>query len=157
MLPLHTILCSTDWSEPSYVALEVAGEWATHFGAALCLLHVVKPLDNPGLLLPSEQIEEAMRADAQQQLLGVLRERVPNIPSARALVATGDPADEIAKIAARENADLLIIATHGQSEGRTIAMGNLVGRIGFGSVANNVVRLARCPVLTVRLPSNSAA
>lgn len=157
MLPLHTILCSTDWSEPSYAALEVAGEWATHFGAALCLLHVVKPLDNPGLFLPSEQIEEAMRADAKQQLLGVLRERVPGIPAARALVAMGSPADEIARVAARENADLLLIATHGQSHWRYIATGNLVDRIGFGSVATNVIRLVHCSVLTVRLPPVPAA
>ena len=152
MLPLHTILCSTDWSELSYAALEVAGEWADHFGAALYLLHVVKPLENPGLLLSSEQIEESMRADAEQQLFQVLRERVPTIPSARALVATGNPAAEIAKVAARENADLLIIATHGQSHWHHISSGVLMDRIGFGSVAAGVVQLVECPVLTVRGP-----
>lgn len=157
MLPLHTILCSTDFSEPSYAALEVAGEWAAHFGAALCLLHVVKPLENPGLLLSSEQIEEAMRADAQQHLVQLLRERVPGIVSARALVATGSPANEIAAVAARENTDLVIIATHGQSHWRYIATGDLVDRIGFGSVATNVIRLAHCCVLTVRLPPVPAA
>ena len=41
MLPLRKILCPTDFSEPSYKALEAANELALHFSAALILVYVV--------------------------------------------------------------------------------------------------------------------
>ena len=45
MLPLRKILCPTDFSEPSYNALNAANELALHFSAALVLVHVVQERD----------------------------------------------------------------------------------------------------------------
>jgi nucleotide-binding universal stress UspA family protein len=53
----------------------------------------------------------------------------------------GKPAEEIVKLANKENANLIVIATHGYSG---------FNRFVFGSVTERVVRTARCPVLTVR-------
>jgi len=150
--PPRKILCSTDFSEPSFAALQVAGEWAAHFGAELCLIHVVEPLESPGLIMSREQIEEAMQAEAVQQLHAVLRERLPQLAAARPMVRKGSAADEIAAAAEQEDIDLIVIATHGSSGWRTIVSGTAVERILFGSVTTNVVRLTRCPILTVRLP-----
>lgn len=44
MLPIRKLLCPTDFSEPSYEAIKIAGELAFHFDAELCLLHVVSSL-----------------------------------------------------------------------------------------------------------------
>jgi nucleotide-binding universal stress UspA family protein len=53
----------------------------------------------------------------------------------------GDPADEILKVAGVENVDMIVMGTHGAT-GLT--------RLLMGSVAENVLRKAPCPVLTVR-------
>lgn len=148
------ILCSTDFSEPSLLALQVAGEWAAHFGAELCLIHVVAPMGSPGLILSREEIEGSMQSDAVQQLRYVLHERLPQIASARAIVKMGSAADEIAATAIKENVDLIVIATHGASGWRAILSGTPIEHLLFGSVTTNVVRLTTCPILTVRLPLN---
>ncbi|MBK6518048.1 MAG: universal stress protein [Polyangiaceae bacterium] len=56
-------------------------------------------------------------------------------------VDTGDPADKIVALAAKLNADLVILGTHGRTG---------LKRLLIGSVAEKVVRLAGCPVLVVR-------
>ena len=150
--PIGKILCSTDFSEPSLAALQIAGEWATHFGAELSVVHVMEPLESPGLLLSREQIEQAMQAEAVQQLQNIVRERLPKLASARPIVRKGSAADEIAAAVAEENADLLVIATHGASGWRAALSGTPIEHLLFGSVTTNVLRLTSCPILTVRLP-----
>lgn len=64
----------------------------------------------------------------------------------------GSAADEIAAVAEEEDADLLVIATHGTSSWRTALSGTPIEHLLFGSVTTNVLRLTSCPILTVRLP-----
>jgi nucleotide-binding universal stress UspA family protein len=54
-----------------------------------------------------------------------------------------EPAYGIVQAAAEAKADLIVIATHGQSGWR---------RFLFGSVTEKVVKMAACPVLTIRAP-----
>ena len=56
-------------------------------------------------------------------------------------VVIGDPAKSIVKLAEDEQADLIVMATHGRSG---------IKGLFFGSVAEKVVRSATCPVLTMR-------
>jgi len=56
------------------------------------------------------------------------------------MLVDGDPAQEICQAAKEKGADLIVIATHGQTGWR---------RLVFGSVTEKVVRLAPCPVLTI--------
>jgi nucleotide-binding universal stress UspA family protein len=63
--------------------------------------------------------------------------------SVRTLVRTGSPYQEIVNLATDERADLVAMGTHGRSG---------VSRLLLGSVADRVIRLAPCPVLTVRKP-----
>ena len=63
--------------------------------------------------------------------------------SVRTLVRTGSPYQEIVDLATDERADLVAMGTHGRSG---------VSRLLLGSVADRVIRLAPCPVLTVRKP-----
>ena len=147
---IATILCSTDFSEPSLAALEVAGEWAGSYGAELCLLHVVSPIETPGLLLSKEQIEAGAQAEATAHLEQVLQERLPQLAKGRAIVRLGSAADEIAAAATEVGADLVVLATHGASGWRAAASGTPLEHLLFGSVVTNVLRLTNCPVLTVR-------
>ena len=144
MLPIRKILCPTDFSEPSYAALQTAAELAAHFGATLCLLHVTPtmppaPTDLLVVSTNSEYYEHSMQADAAQRLQTMVRSRVPGDVQAYPLVRSGDAATQIVQAADDEHADMLVISTHGLTGWRHLV---------FGSVAETVVRLARCPVLT---------
>ena len=58
------------------------------------------------------------------------------------VIRYGDASREIVRIAREEEADVIVIATHGLTGWRHLV---------FGSVAEKVVRLAECPVLTIRV------
>jgi nucleotide-binding universal stress UspA family protein len=60
------------------------------------------------------------------------------------LVLHGNISDEIIKLAEHENVDVIIIATHGLTGWRKFL---------FGSVAEKVIRMAPCPVLSMQVPS----
>jgi len=59
------------------------------------------------------------------------------------MIAHGDPAAEIVRVAEERDVDLIVISSHGRTG---------LGRIIFGSTAEAVVRRARCPVLVVKPP-----
>jgi len=149
MLPFKKILCPTDFSEPSYEALEAACELAQHFSSELLILHAVAPVPIvPGApTVPvsfnvpeyQQELENASRAMIEE----VVRKKVPDKIWTQTLVVLGDPAGQIVRIAAEEKVDLIIIATHGQTGWR---------RFVFGSVTEKVVRLTPQPVLTIRAP-----
>jgi universal stress protein A len=149
MLPLKKILCPTDFSQPSLQGLETAGELAAHFSAGLLLVHVVPPLPLlvPGSLAdPSYDLsnyQKELRTSAEERLEELIKERFPGQGQVAAVVKEGYPADLIVSVAESSQADLIVIATHGETGWR---------RFIFGSVAEKVVRQAGCPVLTVQPP-----
>lgn len=148
MLPIKTIICPTDFSEPSFDALKTACDLASHFGAELCLVHVVPsvpplPADPNYAFFGVEQYEQALQADAEQKLVDIIEQRIPKSVKARSLFRRGDAANEIVAAAKDEGAQLIVISTHGRTGWRHLV---------FGSVAERVVRMAECPVLTVHPP-----
>jgi nucleotide-binding universal stress UspA family protein len=154
MLPIKKILCPTDFSEPSYEALKYGVELASHFGAEICLVYVMQEVPRPtwALQLYSDpevyemeitEYEQALHGNALRKANEVIEQRLPKDAKSRAIVAQGDTAAEIARIAEEEHADLIVIATHGMTGWRHLV---------FGSVTEKVLRLAGCPVLTIRQP-----
>ncbi len=142
MLPIKSILCPTDFSEPSYEALGAACELAEHFGSDLIILHVVAPIPQVASNIgPSafniNTYQFELEKDAKKQLVEVVLERVPKSLKVRQLVTHGNAADKILQSA---KVDLIVIASHGRTGWRDIF---------FGSVAEKVVRLSPVPVLTV--------
>ena len=146
MLPFRRILCPTDFSEPSYRALWAANELALQFSASLVVVHVVPlVIDIPtsaDCYTPSDV--ETAQARAQETLQEVVGKRISQRVRIHTKVAVGVPADEIVKAAADDNVDIIVMATHGLTGWR---------RLICGSVAETVVRLAPCPVLTMQAPS----
>lgn len=149
MLPVKKILCPTDFSEPSYEGLKAANELAEHFSAELCLAHVVAPVPVP--MAQSPTVPEAfnvasyrteLEASAQRSLQEVVEQKIPKELRVRQIIGHGEAANEIVRIAEEETADMIVIATHGLTGWRHLI---------FGSVAEKVVRLAGCPVLTIRV------
>ena len=134
----HKILYPTDFSAMSLTALEAATSLARERGATLVIVHVEEPpLDYAGV--DFDYRPEA----ARDEILGKLKRLVPTDVSVlveHRLIA-GVPAPTIVEMAQRENVDLIVMATHGRTGLRRVLM---------GSVAEEVVRTAKCPVLTVK-------
>ena len=148
MLPFKKILCPTDFSRPSESGLAAAVELATHFRAALRLVHVVPALpatkNDPNYTFRVPEYEAALHAEARERLDAMASQ----IGSAGLVVdhaiGHGHAGREIVRLAEEWGADLIVIATHGEGGWRHAL---------FGSVAERVVRAAPCPVVTVPPPA----
>lgn len=141
MLPIHTILHPTDFSERSEHALQLASALARDYGARLVVLHVATPptiVYGEGILPPEPEI---LFQEARDHLnrLEVSDAKI----RAERRFEVGDPATEVLRVAQEINANLIVMGTHGRTG---------LGRLLMGSVAEQVVRRASCPVLTVKTP-----
>lgn len=150
MLPVKKIFCPTDFSEPSYEALKVADEMALHFSAELVLVHVVTPISiDPIYVDPTSfdlpLFEKEREASAKRAIAKLSKEKLSPDIKRKSIVVQGDAAYQIVELSAEEKADLIIIATHGLTGWRKVI---------FGSVTEKVIRLAKCPVLSIRIPSS---
>lgn len=139
-----TIVCATDFSETADAAEARAIELARSLGADVVLVHVAveAPLygEGPFTMHDVTAVFETQRRWAEKTLAEHVAAAAEHGVAARAIVKVGVPVDEIRKIAADEHADMIVIGTHGRSG---------LGRLLLGSVAERVVRMAPCPVLTV--------
>ncbi len=151
MLPIKKILCPTDFSEPSYAALKIAAELAGHFEATLDVLHVIPPVPvyspSPETLTSGVEAPlygEQLKLRHDKVLKDLLGKMVSQEILTTATIRTGEAVQEIMAFATKENIDLIVIASHGQSGWR---------RLITGSVTEQVVRLAPCPVLVIQEPS----
>lgn len=145
-----TILLPTDFSDCSAEAARVARFLAERFGARIVLLHV---LDEPAALdpmfrgdVPLEMLRGRMEQYAQESADAFLAAHFSGFENFDTMLAAGIPYREIVKTARNVPAGLIVIGTHGRTG---------VEHAIFGSTAEKVVRMAPCPVLTVRLGGSS--
>jgi nucleotide-binding universal stress UspA family protein len=144
---LQKILFPTDFSDPADSALDEALDVAMEFDADVVMLHVVTIGDqdpaNPDWsfpAIPEEYVDHVEQAAAAQ--LEARGAATPDrVTVSTCLVRGFDPAYEIARVAAEENADLIVMATHGHTG---------LMRALLGSTAGKVIRIAERPVLTIR-------
>lgn len=143
MFPIKKIVCPVDFSDPSLEGLKAALELAQKESAELMLMHAIQPVQ-PHLDAVQDHyhaVEEAARKAFEE----LVKTKVPEGLRVKTKVVRGQPADEIVQAAESENADIIVIATHGWTGWR---------RFIFGSVAGKVVRLSSCPVLTIPDPGS---
>jgi nucleotide-binding universal stress UspA family protein len=131
------ILVPTDYSEPAVHARELATTLARRFHSRITLLNVYyvppMPFGNP-FQWPMGDLARLAR-DEMDKELAAAKEAHPDV---RAIVRAGSPAETILSAADELHADLIVLGTHGRHG---------ISRL-LGSVAANVVRLAKVPVLT---------
>jgi len=142
-IDLSTILVPVDFSAGSLEALDFAVSLARRVAASIVLLHALDPIYSPGRF-DSPRLRplraQALK-DAKQQLAMLAKRRVqPHVP-VRHQVLNGVAYSVIVEAASKARADLIVMG----SEGRTG-----MNRFLVGSVAEKVIRHARCPVLVVR-------
>ncbi len=162
MADIKNILCPIDFSKCSGVALDYSIELAKTLKASLHLLHVYQdplstiPFGRPGTgdvvgavarqQTPSTPI--AAIEDARQKRAAEIQ-RLHQMCTEHGIATSveeieGVPAATIVKAAQDRKTDLIVMGTHGRSG---------IAHLMVGSVAERVVRLAQCPVLTVRGPA----
>jgi len=141
------IVVPTDFSGCSEEAWALARRIAGAVGSEIVLVHVfVEPPSYGEASFPVDsvwQVIESARKWVEQELEKWADAARENGISVRTLVRTGSPYQEIVDLATDERLDLVAMGTHGRSG---------VSRLLLGSVADRVIRLAPCPVLTVRKP-----
>jgi len=148
MTDLNKILVPTDFSDASAAALKYARELAVTMHAELTVLHVV---DNPYPLgayteyySPPREFFEKREQQARTLLDGLLTPEQKEQHHAEMVLRRGDPVQEILHYLHEHGAvHLVVMATHGRGG---------VARLMMGSVTDRIVRMAPCPVLTIRVP-----
>jgi universal stress protein A len=147
MITLNNILVATDFGEASDAALRYGRELAARFGATLHVLHVaenvaIATLGAETFAAMAPGLQEDIEDNARKALNELLIDSDHSGPVMRPVVLTSSsPAFAIVDYARDHGIHLIVMGTNGRG-----ALEHLL----MGSVAERVVRLAGCPVLTVR-------
>lgn len=135
----RSVLIATDFSQPSEKALRHSLALARFYGSRFCLAHVVSSLGltmaGPGA---TAACEEAVLRDAAQLQASLIRTGALTGIQYKFIVRQGELWPELREVIREESTDLLVVGTHGRHG---------VGKLFFGSVAEQIFRQAGCPVL----------
>lgn len=150
---VRKILVPIDIAEGTGPAIGMASTMARTLGASVELLYVWQPpplFPVPIVVIPSTvesqptNMEELARTRAGAQLMEIVSQlRAEGVSDVHCRVGIGSPAHEIVELADLGHFDLIVMGTHGRKG---------ISHAVLGSVAEKVVRRAKCPVLTVRGP-----
>ncbi len=133
------ILFPTDFSHTGDAALKLATSLARDTGASLMIVHVEEPPTAYG----GGELYYGIPEPATEDLRKMLHKVVPTDPnvSYEHRLVTGDPANAVVRLANEEGVDLIVLGTHGRTG---------LSRLLMGSVAEAIVRRAKCPVISYR-------
>ncbi len=134
------ILVPLDGSELAEVALPYAEELAGRLGSEITLVHVYETADAQYERMHQAYIQKMVEATKQGAERFLAKSKAKRVKVKPALLV-GHAAEEIVDYADKENADLIIIATHGRSG---------ISRWVLGSVATKVLSAAKRPVALIR-------
>lgn len=147
MLAFKIIVVPTDFSDHSLRALPYAVSLAERFNARLKVVFVSEPAlqvaDVAWVGVDERSMSQEHLEEARRNLERIALEQVPTDVQVDAEVLTGDAVEAVISYARDVNADLVVMATHGR--------GGLSHML-MGSVAEQIVRKAPCPVLTLKQP-----
>jgi ACR3 family arsenite transporter len=161
---INKILCPTDLSQNAQIALSYAMDLAEKFGAELTLLHItpdiiqemtasmgfdfaayfgqdqLDPFTEEGFAKANEAIQQRIQEACEE-----VKNEMANCPLdiSHIIIVKGHPVQQIVETVAKENFDMVVMETQGQSR---------LDDILLGSVARGVVQKSSKPVLTVPLP-----
>lgn len=136
-MQIQRILCPIDFSEPNEAANQYASLLAKMSGAKLIYLHIWLPDTPYGSYVYMDVDEEQEKDRERLEQIKPTQEGV----SASYVIEFGAPAQRIVEYANENHIDLIVMPTHGRTGLRRVLM---------GSVTEEVVRKAECPVLAVK-------
>ena len=149
MIAMKNVLVATDFGEAADSALAYGRELASRFGATLHVLHVAENVyitafgaETYASFAPD--LQRDIEASAHRRLAEATLDSDGSGPkTVPAVMTSSSPAFAIIDYANDHDIDLIIMGTHGRGT---------LGHFLMGSVAERVVRLSGCPVLTIRHP-----
>ena len=138
-MELKKILCAVDLKDSVNPAVEYAKMLSELSGASISAIYVVSSRSAyENLQVPVEDIAKGSRARGDMDVF--VEKQFPGM-DVNGLIYEGRPAEKIVEIAKELGVDMIVMGTHAR-EG--------LDRLFFGSVANEVVKSAKCPVMTIR-------
>jgi universal stress protein A len=139
------ILHPTDFSDCSNYAFHIAADLSRQHKANLLVLHVAETLGAENVTY-GEATSHLEPESYRRRLDEDLRRSAPAPAgvTTQYLLASGEPAQEISRVAREHSCDLIVLGTHGLSG---------LSRLLMGSIAERVIRSAPCPVLVRKSPS----
>jgi nucleotide-binding universal stress UspA family protein len=146
MLTLRQILVPIDFTETSDKALDFAIELAQKFDASITVMHAyeIPVIGFPdGALVATVDVATRIQEAAKKGLDAAVAARSARGVKITSVLRDGVAWEEIRAVAEDVHADIIVIGTHGR---RGIA------RALLGSVAENVIRTVKTPVLTIHGP-----
>jgi nucleotide-binding universal stress UspA family protein len=148
MTKLENILVPTDLDENSNHALAYGRELAATYGATLHLFHVVESIWSGSLTVADfpGQMDNYYQQYRQASETGLknMAKKIKEVEVKTALIE-GTPHTEIVRYAREHKIDLIVLATHGRTG---------LSHMLIGSVAEKVVQMAPCPVITIKHPEH---
>lgn len=138
--PYRRILCPIDFDESSMAALDSAAQLARIHDGTVYVFHVVPMVIPPTGMPVYVDLYKGQEDTARTKLQEVARKHLSGIKY-ELMTHLGEPAGSILKVEQKIGADVIVMATHGRRG---------FSRLMLGSVAELVLREAKCPVLTVR-------
>ena len=148
--PYRSILNPIQFDDPSLLALGYAKQLAMDSGATLHILHVVEKFPALGEPDVSENDNIRDEDEARVRLTNVANQHLSGIKY-QVHVAAAAPralAKAVVQVAGEVDADLIVMKTHGRR-----GLSHLI----LGSVSEEVVRIAPCPVLTLTTAAQERA
>lgn len=147
MITFESIVVPTDFSENAKASLPFATALAKQFNGKIKLVHVFEEMRILGL--HGQDVFERFMVGERIARESKLKEIADSLTiqgiETKYCIVEGYPPTEILSVAKAVNADCIVIATHGRTG---------LAHTFLGSVAERVVRLSHCPVLTVRAPQD---
>jgi nucleotide-binding universal stress UspA family protein len=142
---IKSILFPTDFSECNDAALRLASSLAAEAKATLHIVYVHDVRNLSAAMGEGAYLYASSWEDERRRVQEQLREVVPTVPGVNCVreFLTGMPVAEILQFAENNDVDMVVMASHGRTG---------LSRLLMGSVAEGVMRKARCPVLVVKQP-----
>ncbi len=134
------ILVATDFSDASQRGFDYGVAIARHYGSALLVVHTISPENAPVPIYPLPGELDRARLDAEEAMKKLSGQTRAHNLNARFILEQGSVWEVLASVIQRQKVDLLVLGTRGRSGLKKLAL---------GSVAEEVLRMAPCPVLTI--------
>jgi len=140
--PFKNILCPIDLEDGSVLGLETAANVARQTGGTISVLHVLPALSTASEPEIDVELYKAQDEAARAKMQDLTAKHLAGV-SYQLLTHLGDPAGAILASEKKISADLIVLVTHGRKG---------LSRLFSGSVAEQVQRESKCPVLSMKEP-----
>jgi len=131
MLPFHKILFPVDYSAPCQAIVPYVREMTSHFSAELTICHAYAPVEAMAqgeLLVTDPELQAKAQTLAERRLRQFASDKFPGQTLA-AIAELGEPGSVIDKLAQRQRADLVMLATRGHGPVRRFLMGSITAKV----------------------------